>query len=74
MNQKIIERFKQFVAPTYGRFPITLDRGEGAYVWDTDGKRYLDLGGRDRGELPWPRKRRDRSNARGAVGQADALH
>jgi acetylornithine aminotransferase/acetylornithine/N-succinyldiaminopimelate aminotransferase len=40
-----MERFKQFVAPTYGRFPITLDRGEGAYVWDTDGKRYLDLGG-----------------------------
>ena len=45
MSQKIKERFKQFVAPTYGRFPITLDRGEGAYVWDTDGKRYLDLGG-----------------------------
>ena len=45
MSQQIMERFKQFVAPTYGRFPITLDRGEGAYVWDTDGKRYLDLGG-----------------------------
>ena len=45
MSKKIIERFKQFVAPTYGRFPITLDRGEGSYVWDTDGKRYLDLGG-----------------------------
>ena len=45
MSQKIMERCKQFVAPTYGRFPITLDRGEGAYVWDTDGKRYLDLGG-----------------------------
>ncbi len=45
MSQKIMERFKQFVAPTYGRFPITLDHGEGAYVWDTDGKRYLDLGG-----------------------------
>ena len=45
MSQKTIERFKQFVAPTYGRFPITLDRGEGSYVWDTDGKRYLDLGG-----------------------------
>jgi acetylornithine aminotransferase/acetylornithine/N-succinyldiaminopimelate aminotransferase len=45
MSHKIMERFKQFVAPTYGRFPITLDRGEGAYVWDTDGKRYLDLGG-----------------------------
>ena len=45
MSQEIQDRFKQFVAPTYGRFPITLDRGEGAYVWDTDGKRYLDLGG-----------------------------
>ena len=45
MRQEIQDRFKQFVAPTYGRFPITLDRGEGAYVWDTDGKRYLDLGG-----------------------------
>ena len=44
MSQEIKDRFKQFVAPTYGRFPITLDRGEGAYVWDTDGKRYLDLG------------------------------
>ena len=45
MSQKTIERFKQFVAPTYGRFPIILDRGEGSYVWDTDSKRYLDLGG-----------------------------
>ena len=45
MSQEIKDRFKQFVAPTYGRFPITLDRGEAAYVWDTDGKRYLDLGG-----------------------------
>ena len=45
MSQEIKDRFKQFVAPTYGRLPITLDHGEGAYVWDTDGKCYLDLGG-----------------------------
>ena len=45
MSQAIKDRFRRFVAPTYGRFPITLDHGEGAYVWDTDGKRYLDLGG-----------------------------
>ncbi len=45
MSRKIQDRFKQYVAPTYGRFPITLDRGEGVYAWDTDGKRYLDLGG-----------------------------
>ena len=45
MSKTIKDRFKRYVAPTYGRFQITLDRGEGAYVWDTDGKRYLDLGG-----------------------------
>ena len=45
MSQEIKDRFKQFVVPTYGRFPITLDRGKAAYVWDTDGKRYLDFGG-----------------------------
>ena len=45
MSQEIKDRFKQFVVPTYGRFPITLDHGKAAYVWDTDGKRYLDLGG-----------------------------
>ena len=45
MSQEIKDRFKQFVVPTYGRFPITLDRGKAAYVWDTDDKRYLDLGG-----------------------------
>ena len=30
----------------YNRLPVTLERGEGARVWDTDGKEYLDaLGG-----------------------------
>ena len=30
------------VMPTYGRLPIALSHGEGAYVWDTEGRRYLD--------------------------------
>ena len=30
------------VMPTYGRLPIALSHGEGAHVWDTDGRRYLD--------------------------------
>jgi len=34
------------VMNTYGRLPIALSHGAGCYVWDTDGKRYLDaLGG-----------------------------
>jgi acetylornithine/N-succinyldiaminopimelate aminotransferase len=30
------------VMPTYARQPITFTRGEGAWLWDTAGKRYLD--------------------------------
>jgi acetylornithine aminotransferase len=28
--------------PTYARLPVTFVRGEGAWLWDTNGKRYLD--------------------------------
>ncbi len=28
---------------TYNRFPVTLERGEGVYIYDTDGKKYLDF-------------------------------
>ena len=34
------------VMQTYGRLPIALSHGRGCWVWDTDGKKYLDgLGG-----------------------------
>ena len=36
--------FKQYVVPTYGRFDLALARGEGSYVYDVAGRRYLDLG------------------------------
>ncbi|MBR5543528.1 MAG: acetylornithine/succinylornithine family transaminase [Oscillospiraceae bacterium] len=35
---------KQFVANTYNRFPIEISHGKGAAVYDTDGKRYIDMG------------------------------
>ena len=35
---------KEYVASTYGRFPIQLSRGSGASVWDEAGKKYIDLG------------------------------
>ena len=28
---------------TYKTLPVTLERGEGVWVWDTDGRRYLDM-------------------------------
>ena len=34
------------VMKTYGRLPVALSHGRGCWVWDTDGKKYLDgLGG-----------------------------
>jgi predicted acetylornithine/succinylornithine family transaminase len=44
-NQNIRAMFEKFVVPSYARFDLVLERGEGSYVWDADGKRYLDLGG-----------------------------
>jgi len=38
-----IKLFDQYVIPNYGRFPVALVRGEGSYVWDSEGNRYLDL-------------------------------
>jgi len=35
--------FRQYVIPNYRRYPVVLVRGEGVQVWDSDGKRYLDL-------------------------------
>ncbi len=35
----------KYMFQTYGRFPITLVRGEGCRVWDENGKEYLDFVG-----------------------------
>jgi len=44
MNQnEILENYDNYVIPNYIRNPIIIVKGEGVYVWDTDGKRYLDL-------------------------------
>ena len=39
------ELFDKFVIPSYSRFDLVLARGKGSYVWDVEGKRYLDFGG-----------------------------
>lgn len=36
---------QEFVLPNYGRYDVWPVRGEGAYVWDRDGKKYLDFAG-----------------------------
>ena len=44
-QQQIQELFSKFVVPSYGRFDLAFKRGQGSYLWDVRGKRYLDLGG-----------------------------
>lgn len=40
----IFETDKTYIASTYARFPVELVKGEGAHLWDADGKEYIDLG------------------------------
>ncbi len=31
------------VMPTYGRWDVTVERGEGCYLYATDGRKFLDF-------------------------------
>ena len=39
----VLTTHQQHVLPTYARFPLVLERGEGARVWDDRGRSYLDF-------------------------------
>lgn len=41
--QDYMEQSEQYVLHTYNRFPVVLEKGEGVYLYDTDGKKYLDF-------------------------------
>lgn len=43
MQEKIKEA-EQYLMHSYNRYPVVLDHGEGVYLFDTDGKKYLDFG------------------------------
>lgn len=43
--QKTLTRDSEYHIPVYARFPVVMDRGEGVYLFDTSGRRYLDLMG-----------------------------
>jgi acetylornithine aminotransferase len=42
-SQQWIEKADKYIMKTYGRFPVVPVRGKGCYLWDADGKRYLDF-------------------------------
>jgi acetylornithine/N-succinyldiaminopimelate aminotransferase len=43
MSPQTAQLFDQYVIPNYRRFPVSLVRGEGSWVWDDEGNKYLDF-------------------------------
>ncbi|MBL8231729.1 MAG: aspartate aminotransferase family protein [Bryobacterales bacterium] len=43
LAQQVMDREKQYILPTYARYPVVIARGKGCNLWDTNGKKYLDL-------------------------------
>lgn len=44
-SQELLDRYDAALLGVFGRPPLVLSHGEGVYVWDVDGRRYLDLVG-----------------------------
>ena len=43
-QQDYIQIAEENLIHTYNRYPIVLERGEGVYLYDVSGKKYLDFG------------------------------
>src|ERR1700677_1154579 len=41
--EEVIQREKQFLLQTYNRYPLVIERGKGVFLFDFDGKKYLDF-------------------------------
>ncbi len=73
MPMTTTEKTKQYVLETYGRFPLSVTRGEGTRVWDELGREYLDFcSGIAVCSLGHCHPRLDTSH-RGTIGNSDAL-
>ena len=42
MNEQM-NHAEENILHTYNRFPVMFDHGEGCYLYDTEGKKYLDF-------------------------------
>ncbi|MCY3612362.1 MAG: ornithine--oxo-acid transaminase [Gemmatimonadetes bacterium] len=43
VTDRYLDEAERFSAHNYHPLPVVLDRGEGSWVWDVDGNRYLDM-------------------------------
>ena len=42
-TRRYLEEAERYSARNYNPLPVVLERGEGSWVWDVDGRRYLDM-------------------------------
>ena len=53
-----VEGEDSYLLNVYQRFPITVERGDGATIWDADGKKYIDcMGGYGVGIIGYSNKK-----------------
>ncbi len=43
MGESVFEKTENFVMKTYNRYPVSFVRGEGCWLYDSEGKKYLDM-------------------------------
>jgi predicted acetylornithine/succinylornithine family transaminase len=43
MHDEMIKKAGRYLANTYTRFPVVITKGEGCWLWDLNGRRYLDF-------------------------------
>ena len=41
--EQLVNEGEKYIMHTYGRFPLVLEHGEGVYLYDENGKKYLDM-------------------------------
>ncbi|MBI5726118.1 MAG: acetylornithine/succinylornithine family transaminase [Planctomycetes bacterium] len=42
-QSEIVELTQKHLMPNYARLPVAMECGEGSYIWDADGKKYVDF-------------------------------
>ncbi len=43
--EEIVELENRYLLPTYKRYPLAIERGKGVFIYDVDGRKYLDFVG-----------------------------
>jgi predicted acetylornithine/succinylornithine family transaminase len=42
-KDKVMKAYNEYILPTYERYPVVFIKGEGKYLYDSEGKKYLDF-------------------------------